>query len=217
MITINKKLILSLALTSFSWLAQAATITIPHETLQAQDVSLFLLVQDHNGEHKGGFFEIDTDEPVKKINTEDFQSIDDATLSLEGEEVAVFDFGDDYSIRQNIVYFDISADLKVIKALIISKSLLSEQFISVIDVSFDDFEFDGLDDFDDDLFGDVDEQQEAMATHSSEPKKSFSAYQVYSLVKIGVLMQYDSAKRLCKRLNNKAKRFARWLDGSSQA
>jgi hypothetical protein len=216
MITINKKMILSLAITSISWLAQAATVTIPHESIQAQDVSLFLLVQDHNGEHKGGFFEIDTDEPVKKINTEDFQSIDDATLSLEGEEVAVFDFGDDYSIRQDIVYFDISADVRVIRALIINNSLLAAKFISVIDLPLDDIDFD-FDCFDDDLFGDVEEQQEAMATKSPEAQKSFSAYQIYSLVRIGVLMQYDSAKRLCKRLNNKAKLFARWLDGSSQA
>lgn len=216
MITINKKNILLFAMISISWLAKAPTITIPHETVQSPDISLFLLVQDQYGEHRTGIFEIDPNEQIKTISNDDFQSVDDATLSLEGEEVAFFDFYDSSMMNKNIIYFEIDANVKVIKALIINNSLLAEHVFSVVDMQVemdDDFLFDSLDD---DLFGDINEQQEAMGSRNPIAQKSYSASQMLSIAKIVVLVQYEKVKKFGTELNSKAKRFARWLDGSGQ-
>ena len=212
MISVNKKIALLCMLGSFSWLNQAQTISIPHDTIQ-DDVSLFILAEDFYGNNKIGIFDFDTTEQVKTITNDDLQDVYDATLNLEGEEVAIFDSNEVSELTGNILYFEIAEDVLVVKALIISNSLLNETFIQIVDVPVEMDEFDDFD-FADDIFGeDLEAQQECINNNHSDSSSGFSPAQLYALVKIGILLQIDNAKRAYSSVTDKMKRAVRWSFG----
>ena len=213
MINVNKKLILFFAMASITHGVKSQTIVFPRELFQEQNVSLFLLVQDINGTHRGGVFEIDQENPAHTINTEDLKSVDDATLALEGEEVKVVESCDVSTMNQNFIYFEIADDVTVIKALLINNSLLAEHVISVVDVSLDDVTDESFEsfDFEDCGFGDAAQQKEMIATKGKAPSKHFSPYQWYALAKIVVFVGIGKAKNACVAISTHTQQALAWL------
>lgn len=207
MINVNKNFVLFFTLLSASCLMHAPAISIPYDSVQ-EDVSLFLLAQDHSGNYIGGFFDVNADQPVNKITINELQGMDEATLDLEGQEVAIFD-SCEATQEENVIYFEIDNSVKVVRALIVN-SLLAAEVFEVIELDLDD---DFLDfDFNDDLFGDVDQQKHLTSTHRSAPKKYFSAQEMYALAKIATIVCYDKTKRLWGQASNHMKFMLNWID-----
>jgi len=207
MINVNKNFVLFFTLLSASWLMHAPAISIPCESVH-EDVSLFLLAEDHDGNYVGGFFDVDATQPVNKITLDELQDMNEATLDLEGQEVAISDSYDSLQ-DDNVIYFEIDNSVKVVRALIVNSFLAAEVF-EIVELDFDD---DLLDfNFDDDLFGDVEQQKELTAQHQSPVKKHFSPSELYALAKIATLVCYDKMKRLCGKATKQMRSVSQWVD-----
>lgn len=213
MISINKKYILFLAMAMTSWFARSTTLTIPQETIANQEVSLFVLVEDQEV-LKAGFFELSETEQMNKICNHEFYDVKEATLDLDGTEVAIFDSEAPSLEDGSIIYFEIDPNVTVVKALVVSNSLLDEVVVQFTNLEMlddeDDFDFS----FDSDMFGeDLESQRESVVANQTASAKHFSFSQIAAIVQIAALVGVDATKRFCSNMNNRAKRYARWLAG----
>ncbi len=219
MIKVNKKLILLFSMASISHFSKPQTVVFSRELFQEQNVSLFLLVQDLDGLHRGGVFNIDQDNQPGIINAMDLQTMkdDDDAFAFTGAAGDVVDYYDASFMNRDVVYFEIADDVKIIKALLISKSILEKHFISVIDIPVNTFSSDSCDfECEDFGFGDVAAQKAMIAQNAPAPQKHFSLAQWYALAKISMMMQYEKGKQLCSSLQKQTGWLTGWLTKSNK-
>jgi hypothetical protein len=243
-ININKKYILFLTLATISSSTQTTTLTIPHAKFANQEASLFLLVEtnthfsedqpENQQRFKFGFFELNNTKPTYKIAPEEFYDVKKATFDRDGTEVAFSNFNESDLRDNSAIYFEVDAEFAhesdlednsvicfeidpeftVVRALIISNSILNEIVFQLDSDSEISNTEDNNDASIDDPFGDdLEGQRAAIIANQGVRSKHFTTAEIYAGLKIVALVKIDQAQRFCSALNKRAKRCARWLAG----